>query len=100
MSVSIYPENHRDQHLNLNGRNFATLWSALGLPADWCGELQPHAILESLKTLEPALVQRRKTTEGIWSEYGIEHQQIQRYIRKLTKICDIAEKEETKVVWS
>lgn len=98
--VVIFPENHPDKYLDLSNEEFATFWSALDMNYDWCGEIYPQNLIQKLKVLQPAILQRAKEPDGCWTEYGIEHSKISSYVRKLRTICDIAESEETKVFWS
>ncbi len=99
MSICVWPENHTDKCMNLSQTEFATLWATLDMPADWIGEFWPHEIAKKLETIEPHLLVRAKEKGGTWTEFGIEHQRIELYLRQLRNIVDIAGKEETKIFW-
>lgn len=44
--------------MNISNGNFKTLWNALGLEHDYCGEICPKKILEVLKTFDDNLLLR------------------------------------------
>lgn len=99
MTIQICAENHVAKILELSETEFATLWSTLGLPAQWCGEMYPHKVLQRLEALEPASLKRTKEKDGGWSRFGIKHSDISGHLRTLKNICELAGQEETMIYW-
>jgi hypothetical protein len=52
-SIKKYP-----CEMNISNGNFATLWNALGLEHDYCGQICPKKIIEVLKTFDDNLLLR------------------------------------------
>lgn len=99
-STKIYP-----CEMNISNGNFATLWNALGLDFDYCGEICPKKILEVLKTFDEKLLLRANYVSSNdngdcnFVSFGIDMEQALRYIRGLKEIAMHAISRGVNICW-
>jgi hypothetical protein len=90
--------------LNIANGNFCTLWNALGLDSEPCGEIPAGEVLLALESLEHELLERSETVQRGRRgcrviDCGIGPQQAQRYIAALTAIAREADNRIEPIVW-
>lgn len=90
--------------LNVANRNFATLWSALGLDADYCGRMDSRQLQAALRAADAALILRDTVVEtsparATFIDQGISPDQARRYLEALAEIASEAERREEPIVW-
>lgn len=90
--------------MNLANGSFTTLWSALGMDADWCGEIDARVLLHRLRTTDPSLAERadeiqRQEGSATFISFGIDGDRTARYFAMLETICREAERREQPILW-
>lgn len=109
----VYP-----YELNMVNSNFKTFTSALGMENDYCGDIDPRKLEDLLCKLNPELAIRANKDEIVENakvksddvelfhvhqvnviDYGLDAEQINRYITILFDICEEAIKRNELIVW-
>lgn len=85
--------------LELSNTNFTLIMSALGLSVDTYGEILPHKLWLSLRSLSPLLLERSIRTGDNEFYLGVDTQQSERYIKELTSIVHEALRREELIIW-
>lgn len=94
---------------NVANRNAATLFAALGLEFDYCGQCDARIVLRALKSVDESMVLRDATSGKVeggafsgvqFYDGGISPEQASRYLSLLTEIANEAERRESQVCWS
>jgi len=101
MSVTISIDNMDDDQpvMSLANGNFGVLWSSLGLRVDWCGLIDPRAVLTRLRTFDAESITRPDVVEGNTTSCGIGTEQARSYVERLTNIAELAERQENLICW-
>lgn len=106
----LWQEKIFPHELNLANANFATLWNALGLQSEPCGEIDARIVTAAIKTLDERLLLRATTYHTGLDEddqpagarmysFGIDQNQASRYLRTLAAIAGEAEQREELIIW-
>lgn len=92
--AGIYSSKNYPCEMNISNGNFATLWNALGLEHDYCGEICPKKIIEVLKTFDEKLLLRANYVLSndneccpIFYSFGIDNDRAMSYINRLKDIA-------------
>lgn len=85
---------------NLANGNFSTLWNALGLTANYSGEINPRDLLIAVNSMNPDLGVRAPKKDGIIYTCGLPRHLIESYLDSLRLICLRAIKMGEKVCWA
>ena len=98
-STKIYP-----CEMNISNGNFKTLWNALGLDFDYCGEICPKKIIEVLKTFDPDLLLAANYVDAsgesaIFYSFGIGGGRAMGYIDRLKDIAMHAISRGVNICW-
>lgn len=99
-STEIYP-----CEMNISNGNFKTLWNALGLDFDYCGEICPKKILDSLRILDENLLLRANfvlsndSGDANFISFGIDKEQALRYTKRLREIAMHAISRGVNICW-
>lgn len=105
-----FPETRQYPYeFNCANMNFSTLWSALGLKVEYCGEMDPRVLLEIIVKTSSDLIVREtfkssnsKNTFGIAKKaiiYGIHEKQARCYLDNLIVICGEAIRRNERITW-
>ena len=107
MSVTIYIKNPNNGggwvdglSMNVSSRNFGTLWSALGFPVDFSGEMDGRKLSKALDVIDTDLALRQYRTDDNFVDFGISRQQVDRYVIALKRLAIAAEKMELPMAWA
>lgn len=86
--------------MNLANANFSTLWHALGLDFDYCGQLDPEVLLEAVNCTEAALVERcdRHIDQHIIS-LGIPRERAESYLVDILSMAYEAIQRKKNITW-
>jgi hypothetical protein len=90
---------HSPFDMNLANTNFAAVWSALGLDAEYSGEIDGRTLLARLATITADAFIRDPVRYGNMISSGVILEQAERYASSLTSIATEAARREEKVVW-
>jgi hypothetical protein len=85
--------------LNMANCNFATIFSALGLYTDCCGEVDPRVLLKAIDAYVPGLAVRETVVAGNMISCGLDEAAVSYRFSGLRKIAEEAARREEKVFW-
>jgi hypothetical protein len=86
--------------MNLANGNATMLLSGLGFPVeDYCGKLNPNAVLAAIARTPVELLERSESVEGNMITCGVDLDRVNRYFDKLKEIALEAAKREEWIYW-
>lgn len=91
--------------MNISNGNFSTLWAALGLEHDYCGEICPNEIIKALRIFDENLLLRANyvssNNEGDMNfiSFGIDKERALSYIQRLKDIAIHAISRGENITW-
>ncbi len=89
--------------MNLANRNARTLWNALGLDFDYCGEIDPTVLLHAINSTESALVVRSgvdRQDRGVrFIDGGISTEQAENYLTRFKVLAEEGIRRGKVIVW-
>ena len=98
--TKIYPF-----EMNLSNGNFSTLWNSLGLDFDYCGEISPEELRDSLLNFDEELLLRANHVEANengdahFISFGIDRERAIGYNKRLKAIVAEAFLRKTTISW-
>lgn len=85
--------------MNVANGNFSTIWAALGLEFDYCGEIDATILSNAIKCTEIDLIRRANYVDGNYYCFGIDTKRANYYLDTLKNICSEAIRRNTSVSW-
>lgn len=85
--------------MNISSGNFSTLWNSLGLEFDYCGQIDPREVIDSLNSFDENLLIRANFVDGNIYSFGIDIERAKSYIDRLRNIAEESLKRNQLISW-
>ncbi len=85
--------------INMANGNFHTIFSALGLSTECCGDIDPRTLAKAIKAYIPGLAVRATVQEGNMISCGLDDDQVSRRLDVLLEIAEEAARREERIIW-